>query len=50
MGGCQNLGPFLNPDYNTAPNFQGAPKGIIILSTTHIGIQGLKALSLGFWV
>ena len=20
MGGCQNYGPFLDPDYNTAPN------------------------------
>ena len=21
MGSCQNYGPFLDPDYNTAPNF-----------------------------
>ena len=36
MGGCQNYGPFLDPHYNTAPNILGTPKGIIILTTTHM--------------
>ena len=26
IGDCQNYGPFLDPDYNTAPNFLGVPK------------------------
>ena len=26
MGGCQNYGPSLDPDYNTAPNILGYPK------------------------
>ena len=41
MGGCQNYGPLLGPDYNTAPIIQSAPKGTIILTTTlfiHVGL------------
>ena len=36
MGGCQNYGLFLDSDYNTAPNIQGAQKGTIILTTTPV--------------
>ena len=32
MGGCQDYGPFLDPDYNTAPHIQGTQKGTIILT------------------
>ena len=27
MGGCQNYGPFLGPQYSTAPKILGHPKG-----------------------
>ena len=36
MNGCQNYGPFLDPDYNTTPNIWGTQRGSIILTTTHI--------------
>ena len=36
MGGCQNYGPFLGPQYYTAPSIEGTQKGTIILITTHI--------------
>ena len=36
MGGCQNDGPFLGPQYNTAPSISGTKKGTIILTTTHV--------------
>ena len=36
--GCQNHGPFLDPYDNTAPNLQGTPKGIIILTAAHLSI------------
>ena len=35
MGGCQNYGPFLGPEYSTAPIIQGTPTGTLILTTTH---------------
>ena len=33
MGACQNCGPFLDPDNNTAPNIEGTHKGTIHLTT-----------------
>ena len=36
MGGCQNYG-FLGPYHNAAPNIEGAQKGTLVLTTTHIG-------------
>ena len=36
MGGCQNYGPFLDPYYLI---FRVPKKGIIILTTTHIGLR-----------
>ena len=36
MGGCQNYGPLLDPNFKKAPNILGAQKGTIILTTTHI--------------
>ena len=38
MGGCQNHGSFLGPQYNTARGIWGTQKGAIILTTTHMGI------------
>ena len=46
MGGCQNVGPFLDPYYNTAPYIWGTQKGTIILTTTHIAAWTLWARSL----
>ena len=37
--GCQSYGPFLDPQYNTAPHIQGTPKGIISLTTTHMCVK-----------
>ena len=39
MGSCQNYGPFLGPDYNTAPIIYGTQKGTLILTTTHINLH-----------
>ena len=57
MGGCQNYGPFLGPDYNTAPDIWGTQKGAIILTTTHVEFEGsgswiwgLGIQALGSWV
>ena len=36
MGGCQTDGPVLDAYYNTAPNFWGTLKGIIILTPTYM--------------
>ena len=36
MGGCQNDGLFLTPDYKTAPSISGAQNRTIILTTTHV--------------
>ena len=36
MKGCQNYGPFLGPEYSTAPSILGNPKGDHNLTTTHI--------------
>ena len=43
LGGCQNDGPFLDPFSNTAPNIQGTPKGIIILTATHIALKIMQS-------
>ena len=39
MGGCQNYGPFLDPNYNTAPKIWGTQKGTIILISPHIALN-----------
>ena len=36
MGGCQNYGHFLGPDFSSAPIIQGTQKGTLILTTTHM--------------
>ena len=36
MGGCQNYGPFLGPQYSRAPSISGTQKKTIVLTTTHI--------------
>ena len=43
MGGCQNYGPFLDPEYNAAPNIYGTQKGTITLTTPIWGLE-LRAL------
>ena len=45
MGGCQHYGPFLDPYYNAAPNFEGTQKGAKILTTTHIILWYLPSRS-----
>ena len=40
LGGCQNYGPLLDPDYNTALNIKGTQKGTRILTTTHVYGRG----------
>ena len=44
MGGCQNYGPFLGPDYHTAPIISGTPNGAIILTTAQYEGIGLRIL------
>ena len=39
MGGCQNSGPFWIPIIIRHLIFKGTPKGIMILTTTHISIR-----------
>ena len=46
LGGDQNYGPFLDPQYTTAPNIQGTQKGTIILTTTHFGPETLVVASM----
>ena len=51
LGGCRNVGPFLDPYDNTAPNIQGTQKGTLVLTTTHISLEEsrseLRCLRLG---
>ena len=35
----KTYGPFLSPDFNTAPKIEGTQKGTLILTTTHVHPQ-----------
>ena len=50
LGGCQSSGPFLDPYCNTAPSIYGTPKGIIVLTPTHMVAWLVQGLTQGFWV
>ena len=41
MGGCQNYGPFLGTLNIRCRTIMGTQKGTIILTTTHIELEGL---------